>query len=72
MKTDSWTRLDTVIIVVVSIVMLVIAGLSVKFKERGRLQVASYGSDRQCYPRPYKHGQPTCNMADARHPIAAD
>ena len=73
MKTDSWTRLDSAIIVTVWIMMLVIVGLSVKFKERGTIHVAGQSADWKCYPKPYKHAQPACfNMADARPAIAPD
>ena len=73
MKTDSGTRLDTAIIVTVSLMMLVIAGLSVKFKERGRFQAAGYSSEWKCYPQSYKRADPVCfNAVATNHPIAAD
>jgi hypothetical protein len=73
MKTDSGIRLDAVIIVTVSLMMLVIAGLSVKFKERGRFQVAGHSSEWTCYPQSYKRAEPVClNVVATAHPIAAD
>ena len=73
MKTVSWMRLDSAIIVTVWIMMLVIVGLSVKFKERGRFQVAGHSSEWTCYPQSYKRADPVCfNAVATNHPIAAD
>lgn len=73
MKTVSWMRFDSAIIVTVSIMMLVIVGLSVKFKERGRFQVAGHSSEWKCYPQSYNRAEPTCfNVVATTHPIADD
>ncbi|MGD0848482.1 hypothetical protein [Bradyrhizobium sp.] len=73
MKTVSWMRLDSAIMVTVWIMMLVIVGLSVKFKERGRFQVAGHSAEWKCYPQSYNRAQPVCfNVVATSHPIAAD
>jgi hypothetical protein len=72
-----WTRLDTAIIVAISIMMLGMAGLAAKAHERSGLQVSgvssvlALGSDWICHPN-HARGQLACiNTANGRHTIIA-
>jgi hypothetical protein len=72
-----WTRLDTAIIVAISIMMLGMAGWSVRANEKSGPQVSGVssvlglGSDWRCHPN-HARGQSACfNTADGRHTIIA-
>jgi hypothetical protein len=72
-----WTRLDTAIIVAISIMMLSMAGLAVRATEKSGLQVSgvssvlALGSDWICHPN-HARGQLACiNTANGRHTIVA-
>ena len=72
-----WTRLDTAIIVAISIMMLGMAGWAVRAKEKGGPQVSgvssvlALGSDWICHPN-HARGQLACiNTANGRHTIVA-
>jgi hypothetical protein len=72
-----WTRLDTAIIVAISIMMLGMAGLAVRATEKsgpqvlGVSSVLALGSDWICHPN-HARGQLACiNTANGRHTIVA-
>ena len=72
-----WTRLDTAIIVAISIMMLGMAGWAVRAKEKSGLQVSgvssvlALGSDWICHPN-HARGQLACiNTTNGRHTIVA-
>lgn len=72
-----WTRLDTAIIVAISIMMLGMAGLAVRATEKSGPQVSgvssvlALGSDWICHPN-HARGQLACiNTANGRHTIVA-
>jgi hypothetical protein len=72
MNRNVWTRLDTAIIVAVSITMLIVVGFTVKFDGKAGLQAAGQSSDWKCYPQAHNRGQLACfDMADTGQPIAA-
>jgi hypothetical protein len=66
-----WTRLDTAIIVAVTILMFVVTGFTVKANEKSGLQAAGQSSDWKCHPN-HARGQLACvNVVDGRHTIVA-
>jgi hypothetical protein len=75
-----WTRLDTAIIVAISIMMLSMAGLAVRATEKsgpqvlgvsGVSSVLALSSDWICHPN-HARGQLACiNTANGRHTIIA-
>jgi hypothetical protein len=69
-----WMRLDTAIIVAISIMMLGMAGWAVRANEKGGPQVSGVlglSSDWKCHPN-HARGQSACfNTADGRHTIVA-
>ena len=72
-----WTRLDTAIIVAISIMMLGMAGWAVRANEKSGPQVTGVssvlglGSDWKCHPN-HARGQSACfNTADGRHTFVA-
>ena len=72
-----WTRLDTAIIVAISIMMLGMAGLAVRATDKSGLQVSgvssilALGSDWICHPN-HARGQLACiNTANGRHTVIA-
>jgi hypothetical protein len=72
-----WTRLDTAIIVAISIMMLGMAGLAVRATEKSGPQVSGVSgvlglsSDWRCHPN-HARGQLACfNTADGRHTVVA-
>jgi hypothetical protein len=66
-----WTRLDTAIIVAISIMILGVTGWTVHASEKNGLQVAGQSSDWRCHPNHARDQLACFNTADGPHTIVA-